>query len=268
MTATVQLKPGGIPGAFQAISDKSEPVVEVDRGSTRIVKMRAGALPAATYTIADKTGSIVGTTRPDTRLVRMRAGAVPAADYAIADKTPSLIDFKPVSDTYLVYMSLSNLDTILPETTDTYLPVLTFAASAVASYVSTDSYVPRLTLTASPPIVSGATPQFGTDTYRPVITESYTLLAGEFIEGSDTYVPIISESSSVVTADQVNATDTYIPVLYWGWIKTVSTDRTLTASDSYVPRLTLTGTASTVVRDVDRIVGSLKPYGVISGKWI
>ena len=268
MTQVTQLTAGSKPAAYLLIGDKVEYVLPTDRGSTRITGLTAKG-PGDYYTITDKTiTSGAGAVRDGTQITGLVAGTKPATYYVIGDKTETTIFDKPVSDTYLVYMSLSNTDTVISEVTDTFRPILTFAASAVVSYISTDSYVPRLTLTASPPIVSGATPQFSVDTYIPVITESYTLLAGELIEGSDTYVPIISESSNVEAVDQVNATDTYIPVIYWGWTKTVSTDQFLVGSDSYVPRMTLTGTASTVTRDVDRIVGSLKPFGVISGRWI
>ena len=268
MTQVTQLTAGTKPAAYLLIGDKVELVIPEDRGMARITGLTSKG-PGDYYVITDKTiTSGAGAVRDDTQITGLVAGAKPATVYVIGDKTETLIFDKPVSDTYLVYMSLSNLDTILPETTDTYLPVLTLSATATASYVSTDTYLPRLTLTAQPPIVSGATPQFGTDTYMPVLTSSYALLAGELIEGSDTYVPIISESSDVVTADQVNATDTYIPVIYWGWTRTVSTDEFLVGSDSYVPVMTLTGTATTVTRDVDKIVGSLKPFGVISGRWI
>jgi hypothetical protein len=135
----------------------------------------------------------------------------------------------------------------------------------------TDSYVPVLTLQADPPTSSGATPVFATDVYLPVLTES-TPVVTEFtaVAGTDTYVPVIALSSGAgpSVADLVTATDTYIPVLYWGWTVTPSTQEFLPTTDTYVVSLTMTGTASSVVQDVDAIVGSLRPLGVISGRWI
>jgi len=57
-------------------------------------------------------------------------------------------------------------------------------------------------------------------------------------------------------------------VLQFGFSLIPHTFETVPVQDTYTVRLTLAGQPLAVVGDVDRIVGSLRPYGVITGKWI
>ena len=268
-----QLRGGAIPGQYLAIADKAEITAPVDRGSTRYTALRGGVLPGRYFPILDKAPSMeFGTARPGDQITKLRGGTLPSAYFTIADKTESLSFTYPVSDTYLVYMSLDPIsDDITVITTDTYVPVLSLSGNAVIAVARTDTYVPRLTLQADPPTSSGATPVFAADIYLPVLTLGDAVVT-EFtaVAATDTYVPIIAFSSGAgpVMVDQVAASDTYIPVLRWGWTVTPSTQEFLPTTDNYVVRLTMTATASAAVRDVDQIVGSLRPLGVISGRWI
>jgi hypothetical protein len=261
--------PGGRPGPWRTFADK--PVVSsVDRGSTRITQLRPGKFGPAFATIAAKAGSSVGTARPDTQITKLRPGKLGPVYAAIADKAPSVTDAKASSDTYLVYLQLSNTDALQVEVTDTYRPVLTLGGTSQITIVGSDTYRPVLTLTTSGIVTGSPTLVSRSDTYRPVLTlATRSLLAGEYYASTDTYVPILAlANASLEKIDIVAVSDTYRPVLSFGFTLTPHTYSTVPAQDTYTPVLTLSGAVSDVATDVDRIVGSLHPYGVITGRWI
>jgi hypothetical protein len=269
MPQVTQLTAGGKPAAYLLIDDKIEDFTPPDRGGTRITRTYTTG-PAPYRTIANKTPSMaVGTARPGDQITKLRGAGLPSAYFTITDKTESLDFFYPVTDTYLVYMSLGPLsDDITVLTTDTYRPVLVLSGSAVIAVPLADTYRPVLTLATSSVTRTGSTPVYGADSYRPVLALSVaSLVAGEFIEGSDTYIPVMTFSAAgVVSTDIVLATDTYVPVLQFGFTVTVHSQRSVPVSDDYAVNLTLGASVNSILADVDRIRITSRPYGQIKVK--
>ena len=257
MTQVTQLKAGGIPGAYLLITDKTAIPFDGD-GATLVPLLTAAGV------------GVASTPRDDTAITKLRGGTLPSAYFTIADKTESGIADVPATDTYRVYVSLSNTPTVRLVISETYRPVLTLAGSRQVVVPAADTYTPVLTLTSLGITTGSAVNVSRSDSYVPVLTlATGSLLKGEFYSSADTFVPVLALATGTLSKEAiVTASDTYVPVLSFGFTLTPHTYQVVPAQDTYTVTVTLAGTPVAAATDVDRIVGSLKALGVITGKWV
>jgi hypothetical protein len=198
----------------------------------------------------------------DGTFTRVAPGALPGQPWgSFTGKTLKVEDTLPVSDTYLVVMTMGDVSDIDVDVSDTYTVVFTMAADTSLAELVSDTYTPAWTMSVAGLSKTGDNLKPVTDTYTPVLT--MTCAVNHLESVTDTYTPVLTMVSSKATSDLVVITDTYRPVL------TMSVDLDAVAglvnwprSDTYT--VVMTDTAALAdAGEVDDIRITERAYGII-----
>lgn len=212
---------------------------------------------------ADYTKTLATSARPnDGTFTRLAPGALPAQPWgSFAGKTLKVEDTKPVTDTYLVVMTMGDVSDIDVDVSDTYTVVFTMNAQAGLGALVADTYTPVCTMSVAALSKTGDTVKPVTDTYTPVVTMAASIAVAR--SATDTYTPVLTMTASVAASDLVAISDTYTPVL------TMTADLDVVAgsvnwprSDDYTVVMTMTATVAEA-GEVDAIRITERTYGIM-----